>query len=76
MGSVELVREARGSSTWKLTETGAALLECCEMCANPRLLFALPDPLPPLADLSSYHLIVVLQRDGWHWQLLPRSSKQ
>ena len=73
---VQLVASQGFLETWRCTETGARCLECCEVWCASRSIFALPEPMPSLMDLSTYGLIMTLERAGFLWRGLPKGRRQ
>lgn len=60
--------EAALGTKWQLTSIGATRLEMVHNMRSPTYVFQLPDPLPPLCDLSRWSLLAVMDEDQWEWR--------
>ena len=61
--------EQSDGATWKLTGAGIVALEYQRRLGSPSPLFQ-PRALP-IANLTTFELVLKLQVDGWTWQRLP-----
>ena len=59
------------ASLWKLSPAGLSNIEFQRKADEPRYVFDI-DAEQPLADKSSFELLMALQAGGWTWQRLPQ----
>lgn len=72
LAAQDFVHEVDGG--WVISDLGMVSLSYKHMLSEPRLLTDLPSTtVSPLADWSTFHLLVALKQRGWTWKPLPRN---